>query len=59
MCYLVWVEPSPVLVGRVWREGKRKIMGVVSYFKYMGSCSSKDGGPREEVKMRVSVGLNL
>ena len=32
-------------------------MEVVSSFKYLGSCFSKDEGPHEDVKMTVGEGL--
>ena len=36
-------------------EIKGGIMEVFSSFKYLGSCFSKDGGPHEDLKMRVSM----
>ena len=34
-----------------------KIVKVLSYFKYSGSCFSKTGGQQEDVKMKEGEGL--
>ena len=36
-----------------------KIMKAMSYFKYLESCSSKDEGLKENVKVRVDEGLKI
>ena len=32
-------------------------MEVVTSFKYLGSCFSSDGGVKEDVSMRMGVGM--
>ena len=38
-------------------EMNDEAMEVESYFEYLGSSFSKDGGPQEGVKLRVDEGL--